>query len=111
MLMPQVVNKNQQGQALITHYLKRYKAVYGFSPTVNRYRVKWGMIDVVDSVGYERAIELLDYYFSCDSAHTVEQFLNSFDKLDEMLVQSKKDEEKRQALREETRKRMMSLEQ
>jgi hypothetical protein len=104
------VNKNQQAQALISLYLSLHEKIYQFSPTINRYRIKWGMVDVIDSVGYERARELLAYYFQCESSHTVETFLNSFDKLDAMLVESEKDAEKRRLLREETRRRM-NLEQ
>jgi hypothetical protein len=105
------VNRNQQGQALITAYVNLFDQRYGFKPTVNRYRAKWGMLDVVDSVGYERALELLKYYFTCEADHSPEHFMGSFDRLEDVMVESKRDEERRAKLRAETRRRVEEFEQ
>lgn len=104
------MNRNQQAQALISAYVSGYEKVYGVKPIINRYRIKWGMIDVIESVGYDRAKSLLEYYFRCDAQHTPENFMNSFDKLDGMLNDSRADEARRARLREETRRRMEGLE-
>lgn len=105
------MNRNQQAQALITAYVAGYERVYGAKPTINRYRVKWGMIDVIESVGYDKAKELITYYFTCDARHSPEGFMNSFDRLEEMMVESQQDAARRARLREETRRRMEELEQ
>ncbi len=41
--------------ALISLYENLYLDKYGKRPVVNRYREKWGMQDVIESVGYDRA--------------------------------------------------------
>ncbi len=104
------MNRNQQAQALITLYVNQYERVYGHKPTINRYRIKWGMIDVIESVGYEKARVLLEYYFTCTATHTPENFMYTFDNLEAMLLESRADEERRRRLREETRRRMSELE-
>jgi hypothetical protein len=105
------VNRNQQGQALITAYVKLFDQYYGFKPTINRFRVKWGMMDVIDSVGYDRAMELLKYYFSCETDHSPERFMGSFDRLESVMVESEKDAARRAALRAETQRRVEEFEQ
>lgn len=104
------MNKNQQAQALISQYLKDYENRYSTVPVVNRFKVKWGMVDVIDSVGYATAKELITYYFKCDAEHNVQWFLNNFDDLLKMKTEQEADEKKRARLREETRRRMMNIE-
>lgn len=103
------MNKNQQAQALLTQFSNLYLKAYGFKPSLNRYRAKWGMVDVIDSVGYDRSKELLDYYFSCEAEHTVEHFFNNFDRLDGMRRESEDDAKRRARLRRETMERMSKL--
>lgn len=55
---------NKEPYILLTHYQSLYKDKYGKVPTINKFREKWGMQDVIDSVGFERAKELLNYYFT-----------------------------------------------
>lgn len=105
------MNKNQQAQALVTYFLDAYKKANGFTLTANRYRVKWGMLDVIESVGYAKAKDLIDYYMTCDAQHTFEEFFNSFDRLDGMASESQRDAERRARLRRETAERMARLEQ
>ena len=50
--------------ALLNYYTKLYTDKYGRKPVVNIYKEKWAMNDVIESVGYDRAKELLDYYAS-----------------------------------------------
>ena len=40
---------------LVGFYCALYKQSYGKVPVVNRYREKWAMQDVIDSIGYDRA--------------------------------------------------------
>jgi len=103
------VNKNQQAQALITAFINGYKERYGFALTLNRFKIKWAMIDVIDSVGYLKAKELIEYYFKCDADHSINEFLNTFDELDDMQKRQLADEEYRRKLREQTRRRISEL--
>jgi hypothetical protein len=106
------MNKNQQAQALVTYFIDAYKKANGFNiGTINRYKVKWGMVDVIDSVGYTKAKDLIDYYMTCDAKHTFEEFYNSFDRLDEMEATAREDAARRARLRRETKERMERLEQ
>ena len=104
------MNKNQQSQALLTLYIKLFEKAYSFKPDINRYRAKWGMIDVIDSVGYEKANELLKYYFECEADHSPEHFFNNFDRLDAMKREIEADAKRRERLLRETRERMARLE-
>jgi len=105
------VNRNQQGQALITGYVNAYEAAFGFKPTVNRHTAKWGFLDVLDSVGYERACELIKYYMTCNANHSPQNFFQTFDRLEEVMVASRDDEARRAKLREQTRLRVEEFEQ
>ena len=61
------------------------------------------MQDVIDSVGFDRAKELLDYYFKCTKqGHPLNWFLYNFDRLDDMMLQSIKDKTLRSTLRKQT---------
>jgi len=62
------------------------------------------MQDVIDTVGFERAKELLEHYFKCNKiGHPLNWFLYNFDKLDDVLVKSEQDKNKRKELREQTK--------
>lgn len=96
------------GNALVTHYLKLWKEKYpGVTPKVNRYAVKWGFMDVADSVGFERAKEIIDYYFKTSRpGHPIQWFLYNFDKLDAIMEEVEADELKKAAVRAETKARV-----
>ena len=71
---------------------------------MNRYREKWAMQDVIDTVGYERSRELIEYYFKCNKVgHPLNWFLYNFDRLDDVLVKSEEDVERRKKMREQTK--------
>lgn len=97
----------QQANALLTKYLSLYDRKYGKKPTINRYKEKWSMKDVIESVGYPRAQELLEYYFSTGrTGHPLQWFFYNFDRLDITLKELGSDEEKRRRLREQTKRRV-----
>ena len=82
-----------------------YKDRYGKVPTINKFREKWAMQDVIDSVGFDRARELLEYYFTLNkNGHPLQFFFYNFDKMDAIKVESDKDKEKRRLLLEQTKK-------
>lgn len=91
--------------ALITLYSNLYKNTYNRDPKINKHRDKWAMQDVIDSVTYDRARELLEYYFTTtNSGHTLKWFLYNFDRLDEVIDKIQADKKRREFLREQTKR-------
>ena len=61
--------------------------------------------DVIDSVGFDRAKELIEYYFELNkNGHPLQFFFYNFDKMDSLKTEIEKDKEKRRLLLEETKK-------
>jgi hypothetical protein len=86
-------------------YQNLYKDKYGRAVTINKFREKWAMQDVIDSVGFSRAKELLEYYFGLNkNGHPLQFFFYNFDKMDALKVEIERDKEKRRLLLEETKK-------
>ena len=89
----------------MTLYQNLYKEKYNRAVTINKFREKWAMQDVIDSVGYTRAKELLEYYFGLTkNGHPLQFFFYNFDKMDALKIEIEKDKEKRRLLLEETKK-------
>ena len=96
---------NKEPYILLTMYQNLYKDKYGRAVTINKFREKWAMQDVIDSVGFDRAKELLEYYFGLTkNGHPLQFFFYNFDKMDALKVEIEKDKEKRRLLLEETKK-------
>ena len=96
---------NKEPYILITHYQSLYKNKYNKVPSINKFREKWGMQDVIDSVGFERAKELLEYYFATGkSGHPLQFFFYNFDKIDQLNKEIQKYKINRKLLREATKK-------
>ena len=96
---------NKEPYILISLYQSLYKDKYGRIPTMNKFREKWAMQDVVDSIGFERAKDLLTYYFTLNkNGHPLQFFFYNFDKMDALKIEIEKDKEKRRLLLEETKK-------
>ena len=96
---------NKEPYILLTLYQNLYKEKYGRVITINKFREKWAMQDVIDSVGYTRAKELLEYYFGLTkNGHPLQFFFYNFDKMDAVKIEIEKDKEKRRLLLEETKK-------
>jgi hypothetical protein len=71
---------------LVSLYCALYKENYNKPAVVNKYREKWAMQDVIDSVGYDRSRVLLEYYFKMSKPnHPLSWFFYNFEKLDIML--------------------------
>ena len=95
----------KQPYVLIGLYESLYQERYGKKPRVNKFREKWAMQDVIDSVGFERAKELVIYYFKTSkSGHPLNFFFYNFDKIDYLKAEIEKDITKRRILREETKR-------
>ena len=90
--------------ALVSLYIALYKTRYNKNPIVNRYREKWAMQDVIDTVGFERGKELIEYYFKCNKpGHLLNWFLYNFDRIDDAMIKSEEDNERRKMLMEKTK--------
>jgi len=95
----------KQAYALVSLYVALFKSKYNKQPIVNRYREKWAMQDVIDTVGFDRAKILIEYYFKCNKiGHPLNWFLYNFDKLDDILIKSQEDIKRREDLRQQTKK-------
>lgn len=89
---------------MLWKYQELYKQKYNRNVTVNKFRDKMAMQDVIDSVGFETGMDLLEYYFKTSkSNHPLLFFLYNFDKLDNMRKEQLKDKEKRRKLMEATK--------
>jgi len=63
------------------------------------------MQDVIDSVGLDKAIELMNYYFSLEKfGHPLQFFYYNFDKMEQARIELQKDIEARRLLLEHTKK-------
>jgi hypothetical protein len=89
---------------LLGTYQSLYKERYGKPPRINKYREKWAMQDVIDSVGYDRAKELLEYYFmTAKQGHPLSFFYYNFDKIDALKTEIDRDKLNRIRMLKETK--------
>jgi hypothetical protein len=97
----------QQANKLLSQYSLLYRERYGSVPKMNRFKEKYAMKDVVESVGFDRATELMSYYFkTARTSHPLDWFKYNFDKLDTIMEELADDEAKKQKMREETARRV-----
>lgn len=90
---------------LIGIYESLYKDKYGKRPKLNKFREKWAMQDVIDSVGFDRAKELIAYYFKTNKqGHPLSFFFYNFDRIDQVESEARRDKANRAMLREQTKK-------
>lgn len=96
---------NKGPYILISLYETLYVEKYNKKPKLNKFREKWAMQDVIDSVGFERAKELIEYYFKTTKFnHPLQFFFYNFDRIDKMQRDIENDRIHREHLREETKK-------
>ena len=85
-------------------YQSLYKKKYDKVVVVNRYKRKWDLLDVIQTIGYDRARQVMEYYFTCSKAnHPLEWFLSNFDKLDTMMEKAQSDKLNRDLIRTKTK--------
>jgi hypothetical protein len=95
---------NKEPHALITLYVSLFEERYGKKPTLNRFKEKWAMQDLIDSVGYSRAQDLIEYYFTLSKyGHPLNWFFYNFDKLDRLWKDIEDDKAHRDMLRSKTK--------
>jgi hypothetical protein len=89
---------------LISLYCVLFKEHYKKPPVVNKYREKWAMQEVIDSVGYERSKSLIEYYFKMTkTGHPLTWFFYNFEKLDISLQEKEQDQTRRELIRAKTK--------
>lgn len=91
---------------LIGLYESLYLDKYGKRPKLNKFREKWAMKEVIDSLhSFDRAKQVLIYYFKTNkSGHPLSFFFNNFDRIDSAMIAMEKDVENRRMLLEATKK-------
>ena len=96
---------NKEPYILLTQYQNLYKEKYGVAPTINKFREKWAMQDVIDSIGFDRSKEVLEYYFTTSkNRHPLQFFFYNFDRMENIMLELIKDKENRRILREATKR-------
>ena len=96
--------KNKDPYVLLTLYQNLYKEKYNKAVTINKFREKWAMQDVIDSIGFDRARNVLEYYFRTNRpGHPLQHFFFNFDKLDHVMIELDKDKLAREKLRMQTK--------
>jgi hypothetical protein len=99
------VANNKEPYILLTLYQNLYKDKYGKAVQINKFREKWAMQDVIDSVGFDQAYQLLNYYFSLSKqGHPLQFFYYNFDRMDAVRNELAKDKERRRLILEQTKK-------
>jgi hypothetical protein len=98
------VANEREPYILIGLYENLYLEKYGKKPRINKFREKWAMKDVIDSVGIDKAKDLLVYYFkTTKSGHPLSFFFYNFDKLDYLKTEREKDAKHRLLLLQATK--------
>lgn len=96
---------NKEPYILLSIYSSLYEELYKTKPTINRYKEKWAMQDVIDSIGFDRARDVLSYYFHTGkNRHPLNFFYNNFERIEDMMMQIKEDKANRSRMLKETKK-------
>jgi len=96
---------NREPYILLTIYMALYEQKYGKKPRINKYKEKWAMQDVIDSIGFDQAKDVLNYYFRTGkNGHPLNFFYNNFDRLEDMMIQINEDVANRARLLEQTKR-------
>lgn len=102
------MDKRKQAHALISLYVRLYTAKYSKAPQINRYRERWGFEAMIEDLGYERSIEVVEYFLSVATNHSVQTLLYKYDEISNTMQQNAAARERVEKLRRETQQRMES---
>lgn len=101
------MGKYDLAHTFISIYQTMFKQKYKRAVVVNRNTAKWGMVDVIDSIGKENVQPTLEYFFKLSiPGHPLQTYYNNYDKYLEQLELREKDRERRRQLLAETRERV-----
>jgi len=90
----------------LDYYIACYTKRYGKKPVINRYSARWGFKDMVESIGLERAKEVIEYYCRVGKTPNLQDLFYNFLKVDEAMREAAEDAEHRRLLREKTARRV-----
>ena len=107
-----MASEREVASKFLGEYRKLYLKEYGRKAKFNIFAERWGAMDMIESVGIDRAYEILAYYFLCDvSGHPLPQLWRTFDRIDDMMVAIDRDREHRESVRQATKMRMAELDE
>lgn len=82
----------KQANGLVTQFIKNWTDKYGKPPVLNRYKEKWAFQDMVTDLGYDRAKEVVDYYFRTSRVgHPVQYFVYNYETLNRIMLEREED--------------------
>jgi hypothetical protein len=103
---------NKQANALVTQFIKNYTEKYGKPPVVNRFKQKWAFLDMIEDLGYERAKEVVDYYFRTSKVlHPIEYLIYNYERLNNVMLEREQDKANLAKIAKETEKRVREWEE
>lgn len=93
---------------LVDLYVELWSKRYGSVPTVNKFRERWAMKDVMESVGFDRAVEIITYYLRVDrdDRHPLQFFYYNFDNIDRVMKEVEADKLRTKDLMRRTKERV-----
>lgn len=89
-------------------YKDLYAGVYDVKVVVNKVKAKWDIMEVIDDLGYDRAIRTLAYYMTLRGSHrnTLKFFVNNYERLVVAMENRERDKQRTLDLLELTRQRV-----
>lgn len=98
------MTQQQRANALISHYIKLYKAKYKTDPVINRHRDKWGFMDMITDLGEQTAYHTVDYYLGTNRpGHPLRALFTNYDALNKRRLEKIRDAEKRAEIMQRTK--------
>jgi hypothetical protein len=98
----------QDCHKLTTYYEKKFKEKYQTAAVVNRNTARWGFDSILKGISPEETKELMDYWFSANSAqrHPLQWFFYNYEKLLQAKAEQSEDDALRDKLRHESEERV-----
>lgn len=96
------MTSRKEVHTIISLYEKRYKEVYNSAPTMNRNRMRWGFEDMLNDLGRDRTVEVIDWYFTLKREHSVWDLLSMYDRFSDTMKEQEEDRKYREELRRRT---------
>lgn len=90
--------------ALLSVFDKAYKARYGQPPVYNKWSEQWAADALIQSYGYEQAIELLEYYCSIAQKLDWKYFSNNAEDIRQKMENFRRDLRERAERREQAKR-------
>lgn len=102
----------KQANGLVTLFIKNWTTKYGKAPTINRFKHKWAFQDMVEDLGYERAKEVVDYYFGTGRlGHPIEQLIYNYERLNKVMLEREEDNKNLALIAKQTEQRVKEWEE